>query len=236
MVQHTSVAQAALYQVDETAWLEVTADLIRRGRFSEVDLNSLAEYLTDMAQRDRREVFSRLVVLLSHMLKWEHQPDHRSGSWRGTILEQQRELRQLLESGTLRNHAIAVFSNAYAEARKQAEASTRWQGLRPAFRVWTGGRSRLLRLVGVSDVQFQRSFRNRRGGCEACSSPRAGASRRPRVQAWRDGESVFESDSQVAALMECYRTTGQSREDLSAWVDVLDELMPMIKSSLLAAT
>jgi hypothetical protein len=124
MVQHTSVAQAALYQVDETAWLEVTADLIRRGRFSEVDINSLAEYLTDMAQRDRREVFSRLVVLLSRMLKWEHQPDHRSGSWRGTILEQQRELRQLLESGTLRNHATTVFSDAYAEARKQAEAET----------------------------------------------------------------------------------------------------------------
>jgi hypothetical protein len=46
------------------------------------------------------------------------------GSWRGTILEQQRELRQLLESGTLRNHAAAVFAPAYTEARKQAAAET----------------------------------------------------------------------------------------------------------------
>lgn len=124
MVQRTPAATAALYQADETAWLEATADLIRGGRVAEVDLNILAEYLTDMAKRDRREVFSRLVQLLSHLLKWEYQPDHRSGSWRGTILEQQREVRQLLESGTLRNHALAVFADAYADARKQAAAET----------------------------------------------------------------------------------------------------------------
>jgi hypothetical protein len=124
MVQRTPAATAALYEADETAWLEATADLIRGGRLTEIDLNTLAEYLTDMAKRDRREVFSRLVVLLAHLLKWEYQPDRRSGSWRGTILEQQRELRQLLESGTLRNHASAVFADAYADARKQAAAET----------------------------------------------------------------------------------------------------------------
>src|SRR5438105_2494111 len=96
MVQRTAAAPAALYEADETAWLETAADLIRGRRLTEVDLDTLAEYLTDMAKRDRREVFSRLVVLLSHLLKWDYQPDHRSGSWRGAILEQQRELRQLL--------------------------------------------------------------------------------------------------------------------------------------------
>jgi hypothetical protein len=124
MVQRTPVATATLYEVDETAWLEATADLIRNGRLNEVDLNNLAKYLTDLAKRDRREVFSRLVVLLPHLLKWVHQPGRRLGSWRGTILEQQRELRQLLESGTLRSHAAAVFADAYADARKQAAAET----------------------------------------------------------------------------------------------------------------
>src|SRR5439155_23873633 len=79
---------------------------------------------TDMANRDRREVFSRLVVLLAHLLKWEHQPDRRSGSWRGTIREQRRELRQLLESGTLRNHAAVVLADAFNEARLQAADET----------------------------------------------------------------------------------------------------------------
>lgn len=124
MVERSPGAPATLYEVDETAWLEATADLIRQGRFGEIEREVLAEYLTDMARRDRREVFSRLVVLLSQLLKWEYQPDHRSGSWRGTILEQQRELRQLLESGTLRNHALAVFADTYADARKQAAAET----------------------------------------------------------------------------------------------------------------
>lgn len=126
-----SPASPSLHETDETAWLDRTAELVRRGRFDQVDTAALAEFLTDMARRDRREVFSRLVVLLSHLLKWEHQPERRSGSWQGTILEQQRELRQLLDSGTLRNHAASVFSEAYAEARKQAAAET--QLARSAF-------------------------------------------------------------------------------------------------------
>ena len=113
-----------LYEQDETAWLETMAALAASGRYSEMDFTHLSEYLTDMAKRDRREVFSRLVVLMTHMLKWEHQPDHRSGSWRGTIREQRRELRQLLESGTLRNHAEAVLADAYAEAKRQAADET----------------------------------------------------------------------------------------------------------------
>jgi hypothetical protein len=109
-----------LYERDETAWLEAMSALAAEGRYAEMDYPNLSEYLADMAKRDRREVFSRLVVLLAHLLKWEFQPDRRGGSWRGTIREQRRELRQLLESGTLRNHAAAVLTNAYAEARRQA--------------------------------------------------------------------------------------------------------------------
>lgn len=124
MVQRTPQALAALYAADETAWLEQSAELVRAGRFDQLDPETLAEYLTDMAKRDRREVFSRLVVLLAHLLKWECQPDRQSGSWQATILEQQRELRQLLESGTLHNHAVAVFADAYVDARKQAAAET----------------------------------------------------------------------------------------------------------------
>lgn len=113
-----------LYERDETAWLDAMAALAASGRYAEMDFQHLSEYLTDMARRDRREVFSRLVVLLSHLLKWEYQPEHRSGSWRGTIREQRRELRQLVESGTLRNHAESVLAEAYAEARRQAADET----------------------------------------------------------------------------------------------------------------
>ncbi|MBY0526268.1 MAG: DUF29 domain-containing protein [Gemmataceae bacterium] len=113
-----------LYDRDETAWLEAMSALAASGRYAEMDHRHLSEYLSDMAKRDRREVFSRLVVLLCHLLKCAHQPERQSGSWRGTIREQRRELRQLLESGTLRNHAEAVLADAYAEARRQAADET----------------------------------------------------------------------------------------------------------------
>src|SRR5262249_44184450 len=115
---------ATLYEQDETAWLEQTAHLIAQRRFEEIDHKNLSEYLADMARRDKREVLSRLVTLLTHLLKWEYQPEGRSKSWRGTIVEQRRELKQLLESGTLRGYAGEVLTRAYQEAVEQAAAET----------------------------------------------------------------------------------------------------------------
>ena len=115
---------SALYERDETAWLEAMSELIAQQRYADLDHLHLSEYLADMARRDRREVFSRLVVLLTHLLKWQHQPQHRSGSWRGTIRTQRRELRQLLESRTLANYALSVLADAYSDARKQAADET----------------------------------------------------------------------------------------------------------------
>lgn len=124
VVQLTRQANATLCEADETAWLERTAELLRGERFDALDPHTLAEYLTDMANRDRREVYSRLVVLFTHLLKWDHQPDRRGGSWQSTIREQRRELRMMLESGTLRNHAAGVFPDAYADARLHAADET----------------------------------------------------------------------------------------------------------------
>src|SRR3989442_6064486 len=115
---------SVLYERDETAWLEAMSALAASRRYAEMDYVHLSEYLADMAKRDRREVFSRLVVLLAHLLKWRHQPEHRSGSWRGTIRTQRRELRLLLESGTLSNHALSVLRDAYFDARRQAADET----------------------------------------------------------------------------------------------------------------
>ena len=115
---------AGLYQRDETAWLEAMSEMIRRGRLEELDYSNLAEYLADMARRDRREVESRLTVLISHMLKWTHQPQYRSGSWKGTIIAQRQELGRLVRQGVLRNHAEAVLAEIYAHAVERAAAET----------------------------------------------------------------------------------------------------------------
>lgn len=118
------VPHAVLFERDETAWLDVMSRIVAEGRYSELDAPNLSEYLADMAKRDRREVESRLVTLLTLLLKWEFQPDHRSRSWQGTIAEQRRELRKLLDSGTLYNHAQSHLMDAFEDGRKQASIET----------------------------------------------------------------------------------------------------------------
>lgn len=120
MSEQTTPAVPSLYEQDETAWLEQTAGLVAQQRFAEIDHHQLSEYLADMAKRDKREVLSRLVVLLVHLLKWEHQPQQRTRSWETTILHQRGELHDLLESGTLRNHAREVLAKAYQRAVREA--------------------------------------------------------------------------------------------------------------------
>lgn len=126
----TVVADAALYQTDETAWLETAAELIRCGRMTDVDPICLANYLSDMARRDRRETESRLIVLLTHVLKWFYQPEQRSRSCRATIIEQRQELEGLIGTGVLRTHAEAVLPDAYRKAVERAAAET---GLAPGM-------------------------------------------------------------------------------------------------------
>ena len=88
MADKAATAISSLYEQDETAWLEQTADFVAKGRWDAVDREHLSEYLTDIAKRDKREVLSRLVILITHWLKWDHQPGKRSKSWQRTIMAQ----------------------------------------------------------------------------------------------------------------------------------------------------
>jgi hypothetical protein len=124
VIQQATATTSQLYELDETAWLETMAELILQGRCEELDYPHLGEYLTDMALRDRREVESRLTTLLMHVLKWVHQPDRRSRSWRGTIIEQRQELSRQSDRGVLRKHAEVVLPEAYRKAVERAAAET----------------------------------------------------------------------------------------------------------------
>ncbi len=115
---------ADLYEADETAWLEAMARLAARGDAAGLDFPHLAEYLSDMAKRDKREVESRLAVLIAHLLKWQHQPEKRSGGWRATAAVQRQKLRRLLGSRTLRHHAHDALTEVYADGVEQAMIDT----------------------------------------------------------------------------------------------------------------
>ncbi len=67
------------YQQDFYAWTIHNAWLLRQGKLSEIDHEHIAEELEGMARSEKRQIANRLAVLLAHLLKWEHQPTHRSG-------------------------------------------------------------------------------------------------------------------------------------------------------------
>ena len=74
-----------LYDGDVVAWAYEQAALLRSGKLEQIDRFNIAEEIEDVAKSEYRELASRLAVLLSHLLKWQFQPTHRSQSWQRTI-------------------------------------------------------------------------------------------------------------------------------------------------------
>lgn len=78
-----------------------------------------------MGRRDRHELESRLTVLVSHLLKWQLQPERRSKSWAGTIREQRRQIaRKLRHFPSLRPVLDDLLAKTYAYARESAAGET----------------------------------------------------------------------------------------------------------------
>ena len=114
-----------LYDQDFVRWTEDQAAALRAGRLGELDLENLAEEIESLGGRDRRELKSRLAVLLLHLLKWRHQAERRTGSWESTIRTQRSEIEELLsDNPSLRGGLGAVVARAYPIARRNAAAET----------------------------------------------------------------------------------------------------------------
>jgi hypothetical protein len=115
----------ATYDEDFYAWTVEQARLLRTGELSALDIENIAEEIESMGRSDKREIESRLTVLLAHLLKWLFQPEQRSSGWSGTIREQRRRIEKLLrESPSLRPMLADAVEEAYAEAREDAWEET----------------------------------------------------------------------------------------------------------------
>jgi hypothetical protein len=113
------------YERDFYLWLERQAELLREGRFSELDVANLLEELESMGRKDKRAIKSNLAIVLLHLLKHQFQPQRRSRRWLDSILEHRQRLRDdLIESPSLRGHLEAVLPAAYADARARAITQT----------------------------------------------------------------------------------------------------------------
>ena len=110
-----------LYDLDFFEWTVRNAELLRAGRFQDADIERIAEELEDMGKHERRELFSRTRVLLTHLLKWQIQPERQSRSWRVTISTQRQDLEEVLEEmpslrGPLSDNLPRIYRRAAANA------------------------------------------------------------------------------------------------------------------------
>jgi len=109
------------YEDDLFAWTQEQAELLRARAVEDIDWENLAEEIESMGRRDRRELKSRLRIILLHLLKWQAQPALRGASWRSTLRTQRREIRDLLtQSPSLRREVPDLVRDAYGDAVKDA--------------------------------------------------------------------------------------------------------------------
>lgn len=115
-----------LYQTDYSEWIKATVEKLRSRDYNNVDWENLIEEIEDMGRNDRRSLKSNFIVVLLHLLKWQFQPDRRSGSWEGSIIEHRRRVREAIEeSPSLQPYLENIFAECYTQAVKQAKAETR---------------------------------------------------------------------------------------------------------------
>ena len=115
------------YEKDVVAWANEQAALLRAGKFSALDIEHIAEEIEDVGKSERRELASRMAVLLAHLLKWQYQSDRKGASWRATIREQRRALAEhLIETPSLKRSLTDEhwIRKTWADAKSQAIAET----------------------------------------------------------------------------------------------------------------
>lgn len=123
----TATPDAALYERDFYLWTQRQAAELRRaaaqGSNLPLDWENLAEEIESLGARDRRELYSRLVRVIEHLLKLQHAPvDAPKRLWTLSVLNQRSDLNAILEdSPSLRRLAADYLADAHEEARNFIE-------------------------------------------------------------------------------------------------------------------
>ena len=115
----------AIYQKDFYSWIIQNVELIRQGKLSDIDTDNLIEELESMGKSEKRELISRLIVLIAHLLKWTYQAEKRSYSWECTIEEQRNKVLEVLEDSPSLKHSLEErLTIAYQRAIVMAAKET----------------------------------------------------------------------------------------------------------------
>jgi hypothetical protein len=128
MATRIKPATAQLYEQDFYAWAKTQADLMRAGRYADLDLEHLIEEVDDLGESLKRSVRSRIRTIIEHILKLEHSPAREPrGRWYDTVLAQRSDLLDEL-TPSIRREVEPALPDLYDRARQNADASLRKHG------------------------------------------------------------------------------------------------------------
>ena len=125
-----------LYEEDYLAWTQQQIGLLQTSKLEELDLKNLVEELKAMGRSDHRELESRLIILIAHLLKWEWQfnrlqnqwAEFEGKSWRNSITEQRIQIKFLMQKVTSLGPKVSEsILAAYPTARELASRETEIQ-------------------------------------------------------------------------------------------------------------
>jgi predicted DNA-binding ribbon-helix-helix protein len=115
-------AEPAGYEDDFVLWIGQQVELLRLGKLDELDVENLIEELDDMGRSQRIKLSNRLEVLIMHLLKCEYQPEHKSGSWLGTLREQRSRISKIIKTSPSLAKKVEESANDTFEAAKDRAA------------------------------------------------------------------------------------------------------------------
>jgi hypothetical protein len=117
--------KSPLYDRDFFAWSREQAELLRAAKLAQADIEHIAEEIDSMGRTEKRELISRLSVLLFHPLKWRYQPDKRSPSWEASIRVQRNRFADHLDDNpSLKPLLPQALASAHRDAALGAVAET----------------------------------------------------------------------------------------------------------------
>jgi len=118
-----TAGEQARYERNLYGWAVEQAALLRAGRIAEADALNIAEELDDVGNEQYDKLESALRIILMHLLKWDHQAQRRSRSWRSSIVVQRNHVRKVLRKNPgLKPLVDEATAEAYRDARVLAAA------------------------------------------------------------------------------------------------------------------
>lgn len=123
-MQERDVSTAS-YEDDVYGWSVRQAELLRAGRYDDVDMENVAEETDSLGKSQVASLESCYRLIAVHLLEVLFQPERLTRSWQVTIVRERLNAQSWLDaSPSLKPRRAALFEKAYSQARRLASAET----------------------------------------------------------------------------------------------------------------